>query len=128
MSKIRVLLALDSPLLRELLRKLIEREPDIEVVDEVDDPVDLLLGTDMARVNAVIHSWPESAQMPGICTLLLAEFPDLLLLNIPPDADRAYACRQAIATTPLPNASLDDLIKTIREGSTMVTETRRALR
>ena len=127
MSKIRVLLALDSPLLRELLRKLIDREPDIEVVDEVDDPVDLLLGADLANVNAVVHAWP-SAQMPGICTLLLGEYPDLLLVGIPRGAECAYACRQAIATTPLPNASLDDLIKTIREGSTLVTDTTRALR
>ena len=121
MNKIRVLLALDSPLLRELLRKLIEREPDMEVVDEVDDPVDLLFGTDLAEVNVVIHSWPESREMPGICTHLLAEYPDLLLVGIPPGAERAYACRQAIATIPLRTSSLRDVIDEIRRSSTLVT-------
>lgn len=121
MHKIRVLLALDSPLLRELLRKLIEQEPDLEVVDEIDDPVDLLLGADLANVNAVIHSWPESAEMPGVCTLLLAEYPDLLLVGIPPGAECAYACRQAIATTTLPRPSLGGVIDEIRRSSTMVT-------
>ena len=120
MSKIRVLLALDSPLLAELVRKLIDREPDIEVVDEIDDPVDLLLGADLANVNAVIHSWP-SAEMPGVCTLLLAEYPDLLLVGIPRGAECAYACRQAIATTTLPRPSLGGVIDEIRRSSTMVT-------
>ena len=120
MKKTRVVLALDSPMLGELLRNLIQREAGVEVVDEVDDPVDLLLGVDLSRVDVVIHSWPESHEMPGICTHLLGEYPDLLLIGIPPSADCAYACRQAIATTTLPSGKLRDVIAHIR-GLSMVT-------
>lgn len=120
MKKTRVVLALDSPMLGELLRKLIQREADVEVVDEVEDPVDLLLGVDLSGVDVVIHSWPESHEMPGICTHLLGEYPDLLLIGIPPSADCAYACRQEIATTTLPSGKLSDVIAQIR-GLSIVT-------
>ena len=68
----------------------------------------------------VIHSWPESHEMPGICTHLLGEYPDLLLIGIPPSADCAYVCRQTIATTTLPSGKLRDVIAHIR-GLSMVT-------
>ncbi len=115
MKKTRIVLALDSPMLRELLGNLIQREDDVEVIAEVDDPVDLLFGVDLSEVDVVIHAWPESHEMPGICTHLLGEYPDLLVIGIPPDAQCAYACRQEITTATLPANKLVDVIAQIRQ-------------
>jgi len=118
-KKARIVLALDSPMLRELLGNLIQREDGMEVVADVADPMDLLFGVDLSEVDAVIHAWPESHEMPGICTHLLAEYPDLLVLGIPPDAQSVYACRQEITTTTLPGNKLDEVIAQICQLATV---------
>ena len=117
--RIRIVLALESPLLCEVLRDLIQQEPDLEVVAEADDPVDLLLTVDLTKVNVFIHSW-ESHEVPAICSHLLTEYPDLLVIGIPPNADLAYACRQAIAKTKFPTARLQDVLSEIRRPRAML--------
>ncbi len=120
-TKIRMVLALDSPMQREAFRKLLADEPDIELVAEVEDAVDLLLTVDLTGVNVVLHGWPEeSGELPGICTHILTEYPDLLLIGIPADADRAYACRQMIATTPLAAKTLHEMLAEIRRSASPV--------
>lgn len=114
MNTIRVLLAVDSPMLRELLKDRIQPQRDIEVVGEAADPVDLLLAVHATQADVVIHTWPESTT-PGICSHLLAEYPGLLVIGIPPNENRAYACHQAISTTRLPTAGLEEMLAEIRQ-------------
>ncbi len=115
MNTIRVLLAVDSPMLRELLKDRIQPQRDIEVVGEAADPVDLLLAVRATDADVVIHTWPESTEAPGICSHLLTEYAGLLVIGIPPDEDRAYACHQAISTTRLPTAGLEEMLAEIRQ-------------
>jgi hypothetical protein len=114
---IRVLLAVESQMLSEL-KEHIERDDNMEVVGEVSEvanPLDLLLAVDGTQANVVIHGWPESQEMPGVCTHLLAEFPDLLVIGIPPSRDRAVACRQTITKTTIRMAGMEDLLAEIRQ-------------
>jgi len=108
---IRLLFAVDSATVCERLQALFEQDPDIEVVGQVTDPVDVLLAVNEMQVDVVVQTWPQSGKPPGFVSTLLAEYPDLLVIGIPPRQDRAYACRQRIARTKLP--TIEDLIPEI---------------
>ena len=120
MSGTRVLLAVDSPLFRDLLRNRIAREDHMDVVGDVADPMDLLLAVRRTGANVLIHSWPDSEEMPGICSHLLLEYPALAVIGIPPDAERAYSCRQTITTTIVEMDGLRGLLDEIRLVSRLV--------
>ena len=115
MKTIRVLLAVESSTLCDVLKGQIQEQRDVEVVGEVIDPVELLLAVGATQADVVIHTWPESEETPGICSHLLLEYPDLLVIGISPNEDRAYACRQAISTTTLPTAELGELFAEMRQ-------------
>ncbi len=112
----RVLLALDSPLLRETLADLLAREGDIEVVGQVDDPVDLLLAVEETEADVVLHTFRDSPELPGICSHLFAEFPHVLVIGLSPDASSAFACRQTVTVKPLAGVGIDDVLAEIRSA------------
>lgn len=114
MNTIQVLLAVDSPLLADLLREFLQRTPDTEVVGEVSDPVDLLLAIAETGAQVVVHSWPNAEEMPAICTHALTEYPDLLIIGLPAKADVMTTCRQRITTCAIPSVGLEDLLSEIR--------------
>lgn len=82
-TKTRIVLALTSRLLRDCLCSLLAEEPDMEVVGSEADPVDVLITTGRTRAHVVILSCPLLADGPGICTHLLAEYPDVQIIGIP---------------------------------------------
>lgn len=108
---IRVLLAVKSRTVCKRLQCLIEQDPDIEVVAKAIDPVDVLVAVKEAQADVVIQTWPQSGKLPGLVSSLLAEYPDLLVIGVPPRQDRAYACWQRIARTRLP--TMEELIPEI---------------
>ena len=121
---IKVLLALESPVLRELLRNLIEREPGIALSGEVEvaDPIDLLVEVKETQADVVVQTWQGSEEMPGICSLLLTEFPDLLVIGVPRHGDHAFACRQTIASRRFPATELQDVLLEILQGAPALNE------
>ena len=62
---IRILLALESPMLCERLQDLIEREPGAELAGEVTDPIDLLVDVRETQADVVIQTWPEFVISPS---------------------------------------------------------------
>jgi len=110
---IQVLLAVESPMLREALRETIRREPILNMVGEVSDPVDLLVAVRQTQANVVIMTWPETDGVPGVCSHLLLEFPELVVIGISATSDRVVACRQTITVSDLPVAGLRDLLSEI---------------
>ena len=114
MRTTRIILAIDPKILRQMLKGLIERQPDFEVVGEVNNPVDMLLAVGRTQANVVVHAWPESERMPEICTHLLSEYPDLLIIGICPGSEKVFTCRQTIEVTPAATSSIDDMISVMR--------------
>jgi DNA-binding NarL/FixJ family response regulator len=114
--KLRVLLAVDSPLVRDALRRRLDREEDVCLAGEAADPVDLLMAVRSTGANVVIHSWPRSREIPGICSHLLAEYPDLLIIAIPSDSDRIVTCRQTITVSEFQNAGVENVLSELRRA------------
>ena len=121
MGKVRVLLANKPRMLRELLRSLIQRQADMEVMGEVLDPVELLLAVDETQADVVVVDLPESGEEPGICSHLLAEYPQLLVLALSPGRDRAILYRQSIIKEELSKLSEDEILEAIRKTEVHIT-------
>lgn len=120
MRKVQVLLAVAPRMLRDLLRNRIEAEPDLEVVDEVLDPVDILLAVKQTAADVVLVTVPVSDATPPLCTHLLAEFPDLVVIGLWPEAQSAVTYRNTLDIEPLNRAFYKDIVGAIRtvSGST----------
>jgi len=115
MGTIRVLLAVDQQMNRQLLRDAVASEADMEVVGEVAEPVDLLVRVAETGANVVLCSWAESAEVPPICTHLLAEYPGLLVVGLSESGISAWACQQTITLTRLPRPGISELLSEIRQ-------------
>lgn len=89
MKKIKILLANRPRMLREVVREMIEAQPDMEVVREVLDPVDLLVAVGDTQADAVILDLEDSEE-PGLTSHLLAEYPDLTILGLAANAKRVF--------------------------------------
>jgi len=87
--KLRILLANRPRMLREMVRKIIEDEQDMEVVGEVLAPVDLLVAVRETKAHAVILTMRGSEE-PGLCSHLLAEYPDLTILGLAFEGQKAF--------------------------------------
>jgi len=120
-TTLNVLLAIESPLLGDLLTDRIRRQPDMEVVGELGEagnPLDLLLAIDATDADVVIQSWTDRQEAPDpSCSHLFAQHPDLLVIGVPPNATRAYLCQQRLSTRPLALSGLEDILSEIRTST-----------
>lgn len=114
LDRVRVLVGLRPRILDDLLKKVIERQPDMEVVGEFLDPVDLLLKVRELDANIVLLNLPDSDEDPGICSHLLEEYPSLWIIAVSPARDVAYLYRKVEAKETIPGASESEIIAAIR--------------
>lgn len=89
MKKIRVLLANRPRMMREVVRETIEHQEDMEVVGEVLDPLGLLMAVRETGADAVILAL-KGPEEPGLCSHLLAEYPNLTIIGLAPDSKTAF--------------------------------------
>jgi chemotaxis response regulator CheB len=80
MKKIRILLVNYPQMMRALMREVIERQPDMEIVGETVDPLGLLLAARQTRAEAVIMTLRNSEDR-GLISHLLAECPGVTILR-----------------------------------------------
>lgn len=122
-AEIRVLLAVEPPLLRESLRSLIERQSDMQVVGEtVLHPVSLLFAGAKSGANVAVLSCSVD-EASGIATILFDNLPDICcLLVIDPAHEREGAVevlRRVVVTErrTFPGTSLMTVIAAARAGA-----------
>ena len=89
MQKIKVLLASRPKMLSDVVRNMLERQSDMEVIGEVLDPIELLLTAKARPVDVVIVTPLDSEGEPGICRHLLAEQPRLKIITLPANGEIA---------------------------------------
>jgi hypothetical protein len=125
-NKIKVLVATMPSIAGGLLTHLIQSQSDMELVkpeqndmnsvepgqsdrvldEQMSKTVKLLVGANQADV--VILPQPDSGEIPGICSHLLAEYPDLRVVVLSITGDTVYTAERVL------KAPVENILKAIR--------------
>lgn len=113
MSKIRVLLANHPVMLPEGMWELVEEQEDMVLVGDCRGPMKILQEIGRTKADAVILA-PEGSTEPGLCSQLLAVYPDLTIVGVTPDMRMAFTQQLCSHRRDTPNAEERDIIQMIR--------------
>jgi len=80
MHKINIMLSSRPRLLSDVMRNLIERQPDMIIVGDVIDPIELLFALRTTTADVVIITPLKANGYPKICVQLLKKHPQLKIL------------------------------------------------
>jgi DNA-binding NarL/FixJ family response regulator len=115
LQKIRIVLANYPRMMRELVREIIERQPDMEIVGEIVDPLHVLLATRETRVEAVIVALRNSEDS-GLISHLLSECPNLTILGLSSQGDDAFIVQMCPQRTEIINPSVANILSALRQA------------
>jgi DNA-binding NarL/FixJ family response regulator len=87
MSSIRVLVANHPRLIRELVMATISDQPDIEIVEVIDQESEIEDRIEKTRPDFLIVALDKSNHLPAICLPLLQKHPQLRVIAIAPDGN-----------------------------------------
>jgi DNA-binding NarL/FixJ family response regulator len=116
MQKIKVLLARRSKFLFVVIQNMIERQPDMEVIGEVLDPIELLVAARTTPVDVVLVTPIESSGEPKICQDLLAEYPHLRIVTISENGKSAYLYEAGSRKKRINGPSRESIFSVIRNS------------
>lgn len=121
MKRVRVLVANRPRLMRELVLATIAEQPDIEIVGEVGDEGDLAEVVEQVRPDVLVLAMEEPEKRPSQCGFLLGRYPDMRILSLAPEQNRAlfYWAIVDIRTRPL-ESSEAGILQAIRERPVLV--------
>ena len=91
MERIRVLVAHQSRLMRDLVTATISDQADIEVIGEVEESSEIERIVGERKPDFVVITFEKPNQRPPLCDHLLARYPQIKILAISP-ADSRSAC------------------------------------
>ncbi len=89
MKRIRVLIANQPRLMRELISTTIADQPDIELVGEVGRQGDVAEAVAQTRPDVLILAMDEREKYRAQCGFLLGRYPEMKILALAPDQNRA---------------------------------------
>jgi DNA-binding NarL/FixJ family response regulator len=114
MAKVQVLLAL-SHFKRILdLKTLLMLEPDTEIVGEAHDTIDILLEVGSTHADVVIIDLPPTGEDSGLCSHLLAEYPQVKIIAISEIGDKVVTYEIGVVRRYVPGSSLENLVDVVR--------------
>ena len=116
MRKIKVLLASRPQMLSEVIRYLIERQPDMIVVSEVLDPLEILLAVKATNADVVIVTPLPANGEPHICIQLLAAYPLLIIVTESAKGEAAYLYQSGARKKRIDEPSEQSILGAIREA------------
>ena len=91
MDKIRVLLANYPMMVPDSIRRLVAKQEDMELVADCRGPMRILQETGRMKADAVIIGNATDSE-PGLCSQLLAVYPDLTILDVSSNMDGYLPC------------------------------------
>jgi len=115
-AKIKVLLASRPKMLSEVIRYMVERQPDMEVVSEVLDPIELVLAVKATNAEVIIVTPLPANGEPQICTQLLAMYPHLKIVTQSAKGEAAYLYQSGADKTRIDEPSEQSMLGAIRES------------
>jgi DNA-binding NarL/FixJ family response regulator len=89
MGKIKVLLAIRPRMIAEVVRHLVEQQPDMTVIGDVIDLTELVSAIRTTGAEVVILTPADSDGEPGIGSYLLAMYPQLKIMTLSAKGDTA---------------------------------------
>lgn len=89
-DRIRVLLGNHPLMVPDALRQMIADQDDMELVGDCRGPMKILQETGKAKADIVILA-PEGSEELGLCSQLLAIYPDLTIVSVDPTLERVFA-------------------------------------
>ena len=92
----RILLANITPFWRLKLSQIVESDRDMETVGRVRDPLNLLIQAGKLQANVVVLMQLPEGEEPGICSHLLLEHPNMLVLLLPSRPDEQPIIRMQL--------------------------------
>lgn len=114
-AKIKVLLASRPKLLSEVIRYMVARQADMEVMGEVLDPIELLLAVEATDAGVVIVTPLEANGEPHICLQLLAKYPQLKIVTQSAKGEAAYLYQSGSPKQRIDEPSEQSILGAIRE-------------
>src|SRR5437879_12666488 len=81
---IRVVVANQPRLMREMVLETIIEQPDIEIVAEIKNEEEILHAVDGTHPDFLIIALDESGRRPSLCDTLLLRYPKMKLLTLAP--------------------------------------------
>jgi len=89
MKRIRVLIANQPRLIRELIMHTIADQPDIELIGEVGKRADLADAVAQSRPDVLILAMDQRDKCRAQCGFLLGRYPEMKILALAPEQNRA---------------------------------------
>jgi len=121
MRKIKVLLASRPKMLSDVIRNMVTRQPDMEVIGEVLDPIELLLTARARPVDVVIVTPLDSEGEPPICRHLLEEHPQLKIVTLSAKSETAFLYESGSRKKRIDEPSEPSILGAIREAMHPIT-------
>jgi DNA-binding NarL/FixJ family response regulator len=120
-DKIKVLLSSRPKLLSDVIRKLLEHQPDMEVVGEVTNPMEFLRAAGGSQVDVLVITPLETNGNSNICTHLLSSYPELKVVTLSDSGEVAHLYRsgapKSIIDGHAEQSILDAIVDAIRTGA-----------
>jgi len=82
---IRVIVANQPRLMRELVLETITEQPDIEIVAEIKNEAEIVLAVEGTHPDFLIIALDESGRRPSLCDTLLLRYPKMKILALAPE-------------------------------------------
>jgi len=112
-DKIRVLIANHPIMVPDIVRRLVDEQDDMEVVGDCRGPMKILQETGRANADAVILI-QEGEREPGICSQLLAVYPDLVVMSIDRDLTAGFTLRLCQHRREFSNMNAENIVQPLR--------------
>ncbi len=113
MNKIRVLLANHPMMIPDGIREMVAAQEDMELVGDLRGPMKILQETGRTKADAVILV-QEGIAEPGLCSQLLAIYPDLTILSVRSDLTSAFTQQLCPRRREIRDVPANKIIETFR--------------
>jgi DNA-binding NarL/FixJ family response regulator len=98
------------------LKARLMQDPHIEIVGEATNNVEILLNVGCTRAEVAAIDLPLSGEESGLCSHLLAEYPDVKVFALSEGGDRVVIYETGVLRREVPNTSLENLTNLIRRS------------